>query len=156
MLSKISYKPVIQNKQNIKINNHSNYTNKIQNNPTFGSFFFPKGGSVLCVDTAELVREITKVMKEKKIEKTVVYAPDGTKITYENLIFWQNFRFENKRDPFFVTKYGKDDITCRARGGGVQEYTLAPYLDEEKLQKGTPDVLLINYLPYLLNSVKNR
>lgn len=148
MIPKISYKPYT-------LNNSVNAT-KTKNKPSFNGILASSSGAVLCIETADLVREVKRVMNEKKIDHFETIAPDGTKIIYNNEVLWESFRFQNNKDPFFVTKYGKDDILCSARGANLQEYTVAPYLDEHRMQKGTADIILINYLPVLLNAVKYR
>lgn len=135
------------NNKNIK-NNHSQSV-------SFTGIFDWTGferGDFLCFETVELVNKAKEIAKQKKIEEKVIYANDGTKITYSDAKLWQEYRFENKSNAF-VQKYGQDDITCGVRGSKIVKCTIAPYKDERKMQKGTADILLINYLPTVISKL---
>ena len=109
-------------------------------------------GSKLCFETADLVFAVRDKARAKKITDKEFEAPDGTKITFSDASLWQQYIFENKNSAF-VDKYGDSRILCSVNGANVVNYSLAPYLRPKELQKGTADILLINYLPLLLEKM---
>ena len=155
MIQKISFINAFSSKNNFNKNNLKNSYTANPNQVSFKGIFDWTGferGDYLCFETVDLVNKAKELAKQKKIEEKVFYAKDGTKITFSDAIFWQEYRFENKRKGF-IDKYGKDDITCGVRGSKVVKCTIAPYRDERRMQKGTADIILMNYLPIVIEQM---
>ena len=99
MIQKISFINAFSSKNNFNKNNLKNSYAANPNQVSFKGIFDWTGferGDYLCFETVDLVNKAKELAKQKKIEEKVFYAKDGTKITFSDAIFWQEYRFENK------------------------------------------------------------
>ena len=108
-------------------------------------------GDVLCFETVDITNTFKIIAHSKNIIDKVFYAKDGTKVTFGDAGFWQEYHFENN-SPEFVEKYGNNRLSCRINGDRIVSYSQA-YMSEKSMQKGTVDILLLNYLPELINKI---
>lgn len=130
-------------------------TNHKTNNKNISFGIFGIGndnGSILCLDSALLVKEIENIARAKKIEGKKIKVSDGTIIDYTNSRLFQMYKFQNPSE-YFKEKYGNNYISCLVKNGVVLQYGEA-YMYTQKLQKGHADIILMNYLPIMLKCIK--